>query len=30
MSLDATVLSTVAGLFSIVIVVAFMATKIYK
>jgi hypothetical protein len=30
MSLDATVLSTVAGLFGIVIVVAFMATKIYK
>lgn len=30
MSLDATVLSTVAGLFGIVIVVGFMATKIYK
>lgn len=30
MGLDGTVLSVVAGLFSIVVVVGFMATKIYK
>lgn len=30
MGLDATVLTVCAGLFSIVIVVGFMATRIYK